>query len=90
MNDKKRILILLKILDQIQQDIENARNGIEKSIAKIFKKEGLSFEQVFCILLFAAVFISNKSFFSFLEQRIHSRSTDNSLNSLPAVICNDM
>ena len=30
MNDKKKILILLKILDQIQQYSEDARNGIKK------------------------------------------------------------
>ena len=50
MNDKKRILVLLKILDQIQQDNEDARNGIEKSMSTICKEEGLSFEQVFYIL----------------------------------------
>ena len=33
MNDKKRIFILLKTLDQIRQDNEEARNGIERSIA---------------------------------------------------------
>ena len=54
MNDKKRILVLLKILDQIQQDNEDARNGIEKSISTICKEEGISFEQVFYILLFDA------------------------------------
>ena len=52
MNDKKRILILLKILDQIQQDNEQASNGIEKSISTICKEEGISFEQVFYILFF--------------------------------------
>ena len=51
MNDKIRILILLKLLDQIQQDNENARNGIEKSISIICKEEGISFEQIFYILL---------------------------------------
>ena len=30
MNDKKRILIVLKILDKIQ--LEDARNGIEKFV----------------------------------------------------------
>ena len=35
MNDKRRILILLRILDQIQQENEHARNGTEKSIATI-------------------------------------------------------
>ena len=47
MNDKKRILILLKILDQIQQDNEEASSGIEKSISTICKEEGISLEQVF-------------------------------------------
>ena len=52
MNDKKRISILLKILDQIQQDNEDARSGIEKSITAICKEEGPFFEQVFYILFF--------------------------------------
>ena len=42
MNDKRRILILLRILDQIQKDNEDARNVIEKSIATICKEEGIS------------------------------------------------
>ena len=50
MNDKRIILILLKILDQIQQDNQDARNGIEKSVATICKEDGISFEQVFYIL----------------------------------------
>ena len=45
MNDKKKILILLKILDQIQQYSEDARNGIKKSMATICKEEGFSFER---------------------------------------------
>ena len=52
MNDKKRILILLKIFDQIQQDNEEASSGTEKSISTIWKEEGISFEQVFYILFF--------------------------------------
>ena len=52
MNHKKRILALLKILDQIQQDNEEASSGIEKSISTICKEEGISFEQVFYILFF--------------------------------------
>ena len=59
--------MLLKILDQIQQDNENARNGIEKSITAICKVQGISFEQVFYVLFSDAVFIGNKSSFSFLE-----------------------
>ena len=50
MSDKIMILMLLKILDQIQQDNEDARNSTEKSIATIFKEEGISFEQVFYIV----------------------------------------
>ena len=67
MNDKKRILILLRILDQIQQDKEDGRckNGTEKSIAIICKEEGISLEQVFYILVFDSVFIINKLSFSF-------------------------
>ena len=57
MNDKRRILILLKIFDQIQQDNEDARNDIKKSIATNGNEEGISFEQVFYILFFDAVFI---------------------------------
>ena len=50
MNDKRKILILLKILYQIQQDNQDARNAIEKSIPTICKEEGIFFEQVFYIL----------------------------------------
>ena len=62
---QKENLILWKILDQIQQENQDARNGIEKSIAAICKEVGISFEQVFYNLFFDAVFISNKSSFSF-------------------------
>ena len=50
MNDQRRILILLKILDKIQQDNEDVKNHIEKSIETICKEGGISFEQVFYIL----------------------------------------
>ena len=53
MNDKKRILILLLILDKIQEDNENARK-LEESVAAICKEEGISLEQVFYILFFDA------------------------------------
>ena len=52
MNDKKGILVFIKILDQIQEDNEEARNSIEKSISMICKEDGISFEQVFYILFF--------------------------------------
>ena len=61
MNNKRRIVILLKILGQIQQDNKDARNGIEKSIATIFKEEGISFEQVFHILFYAVFTLSFSS-----------------------------
>ena len=59
MNDKKRILILLKILDQIKQDNEEASSGTERSISTICKEEGISFEQVFYILFFYAALVIN-------------------------------
>ena len=56
-NDKKRILILLKILGQIQQDNKDARYDTEKSISVICKEEGISFEQVFYILFFFMLYL---------------------------------
>ena len=61
MNDKKRILILLKILDQIKQDNEEASSGIERSISTICK-EGISFAQVFYVFFFFdAALVINQS-----------------------------
>ena len=65
MNDKKRISMLLKILDQISQGNEEARNGIEESLATICK-EGISFEQVFHFILFYFIFIYLFIYFFFL------------------------
>ena len=65
MNDKRRISILLRILENMQQHNEDARDGIVKSVATICNEEGISFEQVFYILFFDVVFISKKSSFSF-------------------------
>ena len=65
MNDKRRISILLRILEKMQQHNEDARDGIVKSVATICNEEGISFEQVFYILFFDVIFISNKSSFSF-------------------------
>ena len=50
MKDKKRVLILLKILDKIHKDNEDARKKTEKSITATCKEEVISFEQVFYIL----------------------------------------
>ena len=58
-------MVILKILDQIQQDNEDIRTGIEKSISTICKEEGISFEQVFYLLFSDAVFMSNKLSFGF-------------------------
>ena len=60
MNDKRMNFILLITFHQIQQDSEDARDGIDKSVAKISKEGGISVEEVFCILFFDAVFTSNK------------------------------
>ena len=59
----------MRILDQNQQENADARDGINKSVATICNEEGISFEQVFCILFPEAVFITNKSSFSlYLDQ----------------------
>ena len=50
MNNKKRILMLWKTIDHIQNDNDNGRNDIKKYIGTICKEEGISFEQVFYIL----------------------------------------
>ena len=60
MNDKRENFILLRILEQIQQDSADARD-INKYEATICNEEGIAFEQVFNILFYDGVFISNKS-----------------------------
>ena len=81
LNYKKEFWYSKKILDQIQQENEDARNDIEKSISKICKEEGISFEQVCYILSFDASAFRVDNYF---------KPTDNSLDSLFAVICNNM
>ena len=53
---KKRNLILLRILDQIQQDKKDARDGIEKSIATICNEEGIlrlnKYSKVYFLMLY--------------------------------------
>ena len=53
---KKRNLILLRILDQIQQDNKNARDDIEKSIATICNEEGIlclnKYSKVYFLMLY--------------------------------------
>ena len=64
MNDKDKNFILLRILEQNQQDSAGARDGIKKTISTICGQEGISFEQVFHTLFIDATFISNKLSFS--------------------------
>ena len=49
---KQTFFILLRIFDQIQQENEDARDGINKSVPIICNEEGISFEQVLYILFF--------------------------------------
>ena len=49
---KQTFFILLRIFDQIQQENEDARDGINKSVSIICNEEGISFEQVLYILFF--------------------------------------
>ena len=75
MNDKKGVIMLLKILDQIRQDNEEARNGIERrSITTICKEDGISFEQVFISLflyLFIYLFILNRYIYIYIYLMLH-------------------
>ena len=57
-NDKRRNSILLKILDQIQQNNADARDGINKSAATICNEESISLKQVFYILFFFMLSLS--------------------------------
>ena len=50
----------MQILNQIQQDNADVRDGLNKYVPT----KGISFEQVFYILLSDVVFIVNKSPFS--------------------------
>ena len=62
MNDKKRILILLKILDQIQQDKQDAKNCTEKSVTKICTEEGIYRTGILYFAHFVFVFVFTLSF----------------------------
>ena len=66
MSDKRRNLVLLKILGQIQQDNEDARDGMEKSIGTVCNEEGISFGQVFIyIYIYIYLMLYLLSFFCF-------------------------
>ena len=67
MNDKRRILILIKISDRIQQDNQEASSGIEKSISTIYKEEGISFEQVFYICIYIILMLLINHLLAFRE-----------------------
>ena len=62
MNDKKRILILLKILDQIQQDNQDAKNCTEKSVTKICREEGIYRTGILYFAYFVSVVVFTLSF----------------------------
>ena len=57
-------------MHQIQQDNEDARDEINKFAAIIWNEEETYFEQVFYILVFDAVFINNKLYFSLYFDQI--------------------
>ena len=59
MSDKKIISILVKILDKIQEDSQNARK-VEEPVMAICKEESISFEQVFYILFFDSYLLAFK------------------------------
>ena len=49
MDNQKRNFILLRIIDKIQEDHPDARDMINKSVAKICEEENVYFEQIFYI-----------------------------------------
>ena len=59
MNDKKRILIPLNILDHIKQDNEEASSGIERSISKFAKKRVFLLHRYFIFCFFNAALVIN-------------------------------
>ena len=60
MNVKRVNFIHLRVLDQIQQGNKDIRDGIDKSVAKIFNKEGIS---IFCFLMLYLLVINHPSAF---------------------------
>ena len=65
MINKSKDFLFLRIYNQTQQGNTDARDGIDKSVATMCNKGDITYEQVFYILFFDAVFMSNKSSFSF-------------------------
>ena len=59
MNGKKRILILLKFLDQIKQDNEEASSGIERSVSQFAKKRVFLLNMYFIFCFFDAAVVTN-------------------------------
>ena len=59
MSLKKRISILFEILDQISRDNEEARNGIENSIAIFAKNRAFLLNRYFIFCFFDAAVIFN-------------------------------
>ena len=98
MNNQKRNIALLKIrFDKIHQDHPDIRDSTNKFVWTFVrnKTSTLSRHSIHLILylpinqpLASAYFSNNKAFDKFLGYSIHSKSTDNSLESLSTVIMN--
>ena len=57
MKDKKRIEILLKVIERVYSKNPGMQTLIDESVIDICKEEGVSPEQVFFLLFFAVDFI---------------------------------
>ena len=57
MKDKKRIEILLKVIERVYSKNPGMQTMIDESVIDICKEEGVSPEQVFFLLFFAVDFI---------------------------------
>ena len=66
-NNQRRNFTLSRILIQMQEVNEDVRNDINKSVANICEEEGVSFEQVFYILIFDAVILWHQQGFKSRE-----------------------
>ena len=57
MKDKKRVEILLKVIERVYSKNPGMQTLIDESVIDICKEEGVSPEQVFFLLFFAVDFI---------------------------------
>ena len=72
MISNKWSLILLRILDQVQQESLDRQKSVNKSTPHICNGKNVSFEWVFYILFFYAVLITHKSTFGVYFSNIKS------------------